>query len=243
MSDHDRASELLGVYALDALDMDEALLVELHVANCEICRAELDQHLETAGALGTVVESPPEELWERIATQLPATRPATVVDLSSARRAPRSRGWLLGAVAAAVIVVLALGWSNANTRAQHLQSDALSASFASSWRAALATPGHRVVELHASTGTKLATIVVTESGTALLSSTAMPALSSSRTYQLWIIDGHQPVSIGLMGAHPTKVTFAVGHVNNGATFAVTNEPAGGSIAPSAAPLASGVLGA
>ncbi len=50
---HSEASELLGVYALDALDADERVAVERHLAGCGLCRAEVAEHIEVAGLLSS----------------------------------------------------------------------------------------------------------------------------------------------------------------------------------------------
>ncbi len=247
MSDHDRVSELLAVYALDAVSHDESLLVELHVAHCEICQSELDQHFETAGALGTVVESPPEDLWSRIATQLPSSEPAgalaTVTDI---RRAPRRNRattpeWFAAAAAAAAVVVLAVSLNSANSNLSRMRSQALASGFAQSWNAALAAPGHHSVTLRTPNGAQVAKVVIAPTGAAYLSSHAMAALASDRTYQLWAVSTSGAVSIGLMGSHPTNVSFAVGKLLPGETIAVTEEPESGSVAPSSTPVASGVI--
>ena len=56
MISHEEASELLGAYALHAVDGDEVTEVEEHLDTCPRCRAELDGLREVAGALGTSVE-------------------------------------------------------------------------------------------------------------------------------------------------------------------------------------------
>ena len=48
-----RARELLAPYALDAVDPDEAELIERHLRECPRCSAEVVEHRETAGALAT----------------------------------------------------------------------------------------------------------------------------------------------------------------------------------------------
>lgn len=246
MSEHDRVSELLGAYALDAVDLDESLVVELHVASCDLCRDELDQHLETAGAIGTVVEPLPDDLWSRIATQLPATAAvalgATVTDIHSRTRRSRTVPTWLGVAAAVVAVaILAVSLNNANANVSRLRSQALASGFARSWSAALATPGHYRVALRTASGSKVADVLVEPSGAAFLSSHTMPALATGRTYQLWVVSHAGAISIGLMGQHPTNVSFAVGTVSRGDTIAVTEEPSSGSVVPSSAPVASGVV--
>ena len=48
---HEEVAGLLGAYALDALDSDEAALVEAHLRDCPRCSAELARHHEVAGLL------------------------------------------------------------------------------------------------------------------------------------------------------------------------------------------------
>ena len=67
---HEEAFELLAPLALDALDPDVRLRVDAHVETCADCRRELDELLEVATALGTTVETPPEDLWAKIASHL-----------------------------------------------------------------------------------------------------------------------------------------------------------------------------
>jgi anti-sigma-K factor RskA len=71
MMSHRQASELLAVFALDAVDDDEHEMIEAHLAECPRCRAELDAHREVAAALGNSVEPLPEGLWSSIAGALP----------------------------------------------------------------------------------------------------------------------------------------------------------------------------
>jgi anti-sigma factor RsiW len=67
---HEEAAELLGVYALDAMDPDEAALVEAHLEECPRCRAEVARHHEVTGLLANSGAEAPAELWDRIAGRL-----------------------------------------------------------------------------------------------------------------------------------------------------------------------------
>ncbi len=49
--DHEAIEELLGAYALNAVEPRESVLIEAHVARCPECKAELEQHLEVAALL------------------------------------------------------------------------------------------------------------------------------------------------------------------------------------------------
>ena len=65
--DHDGASELLGVYVLDACEDGEAAEVRAHVGTCEPCAAEVARLGELAGWLGaSEATSPADELRSRV---------------------------------------------------------------------------------------------------------------------------------------------------------------------------------
>ena len=65
--DHDGASELLGVYVLDACDDGEAAAVHAHVSTCELCTRELAVLGKLAGWLGaSEATSPSSELRARV---------------------------------------------------------------------------------------------------------------------------------------------------------------------------------
>ena len=65
--DHDGASELLGVYALDACDEAEAAAVRAHVSTCELCTSEVAVLANLAGWLGaSEATSPSAELRTRV---------------------------------------------------------------------------------------------------------------------------------------------------------------------------------
>ena len=65
--DHDGASELLGVYVLDACDESEAADVRAHVSTCEWCTREAAVLADLAGWLGaSEATSPSAELRSRV---------------------------------------------------------------------------------------------------------------------------------------------------------------------------------
>jgi predicted anti-sigma-YlaC factor YlaD len=70
VTSHDELAELLGAYALDAVEEDEARAVEEHLADCPRCRAEVAQHREVAAMLGNAGGVAPDAVWERIAAEL-----------------------------------------------------------------------------------------------------------------------------------------------------------------------------
>ena len=83
-----------------------------------------------------------------------------------------------------------------------------------------------------------AVIVVQPSGAAFLFNQGLPALPPGQTYQLWAMIDGQPISVGVLGADPATVAFSLDTAVTTRAFAVTVEPAGGSVAPTRAPVAS-----
>lgn len=262
MISHDDAIELLGAYALDAVEGDELVELEAHLATCPRCRAELDGLREVAAALGNSAEPLPDELWSNIAHQLGRDRsedeqvppmPKLTAPERSPFRAPspertrrtRSTVLFLGAVsvaACAVAVVLGIGLVRSQNNATGLQQDiARQRAVAQRTPAevALHTPGHRVVNLVDGSHVELARFVIVPGGRGYLVSSSLPALAGGQTYQLWGIAGHTSISLGLLGASPQGSTFTMAGAAGTSTLALTAEPNGGTVAPTGAIVASG----
>ena len=267
MISHDEASELLGAYALDAVDDDELTELEEHLASCPRCRAELDGLREAAGALGNAVESPTDELWGRIADGLgdhaeaseePPSMPELTIGAPSEPspfRAPssirtrrtRSNTLLLGAVAvaaSAVAVVLGIGLVRSQDNVDNLRHSVAQERAAASrtpGEIALHTPGHHMVSLVNAGHVEVASFVVLPGGRGYLVSSTLPALPSGQTYQLWEVGGPAPISLGLLGASPHGSTFTIAGAPSTVKLALTAEPSGGTVAPTGAIVASGTV--
>jgi anti-sigma factor RsiW len=255
---HDEASELLGAYALDAVDGEELEQLEAHVDSCPRCRAELDTMREVAAAIGQSVGPLPEGLWSGIVSRLP-DRPAEgesppmprlatrATDPSSSpprprpsHRRPRLVVAAIVAVAAALVVGgLSVALVRADNRANDLQAKSARQARASAVRVALATPGHDVVSLDSSSGASLARFVIVPDGRGYLLSSQLPALPGDRTYQLWGIFGNRPISLGLLGPSPKQATFTMASSAPARALSITAEPAGGAVAPSTPIVATG----
>jgi len=85
---HERATEetrqQAALYALGLLTQHEAHCFELHMEECDVCRAELARLLLASAQIGLAVseQEPPEGFRERLAARIDSTpRPAPVSDL------------------------------------------------------------------------------------------------------------------------------------------------------------------
>jgi anti-sigma-K factor RskA len=234
----DDIDELLGAYALDAVDDDERRVVDAYLAANPGARAEVDQHREVVTLLA-FGDDAPEGLWDKIVLSLDdpgAEAPAPGPELAKvlpARRPDRRRWWFGALAAAALVAVVALSIAL-------VRKDNTSPSLASAYTSAKADPANKTVLL-TTDGTTRATAVVEPSGRAFLDPTALPPLASDRTYQLWaLIEGESaPVSLGVLGPNPQLTMFGVsGPVQ---ALAITDEKAGGVAAPTKAPTIVGAL--
>jgi len=176
---HAEIQELLGAYALDAVDKETAALVEQHLAECVRCSVEVSQHHEVAGLLANSGGASPASLWDGIASQLDGSTPPSweglaerletgadrVVDPTDApptdavvvpitagarrRRWARGAGAVVGAAAAVLALVLGLQVHHLDNQVNALQSHP---SLSAAEQAALREPSTMVVPLRATAG-------------------------------------------------------------------------------------------
>jgi hypothetical protein len=236
---HVEVVDLLGAYALDALEPAELQAVDRHVQSCQACLAEVADHREVAGLLTPGWSKPPAGLWEKIAASLEEVPPplnlAPVIAMkpSPTRTLETSRRRSIGAGIAAMVAIAAvamigfLGMRVADDRGR-LQDYARGAhadQLTQSMNAALADPGARKVDLISTDGSRNAQAVVLPDGTGYLVRSNLPALAKERTYQLWALVGTSRISVGVLGPQVNVVPFKIG--TGVLALAITDETAGG----------------
>ena len=261
---HDEVAQLLGAFALDAVDSDEAEAIRLHVAECPRCASEVAEHWEVTGLIANAGVDAPPELWDRIAARIDDTRESArrPAPLRLAARSPapgrarwtarRRLAWSAGsAVAAAVAVVavlLAVQVGRLDQRVGQLAAASRQNGLEQAVQAALLDPSAHKVTLDGtggattgvsgpSTGARAGVVVVLPDGSAFMLNTGLPRLAADRTYQLWGVVGGQTVSLGLLGNQPRDVAFTVDPSAPVTVFAVTDEAAGGVVRPTHSPVA------
>jgi anti-sigma-K factor RskA len=258
---HDEIRDLLGAYALDAIDAAEHDAIEEHLVRCETCRAEVDRHRETAAMLSAAPGASDTDLWSSIADRLgeerpertgatPApflTRPAPVADLDAARAgrsARERRSWTVAVVASAAAVVLTLLAGVAvlqerrlDDRVAQLQREMVDDDLEQAAGRAALDPENSRVALRSTGDDSRVQIVYSPDGTGFVVPTKLAALPSDRTYQLWALRGDEAVSAGVLGADPKVVAFSAGDGVD--AFAITAEKAGGVAQPTNDPVVLG----
>ena len=223
MIDHDRYLDALGAFALDALPDDERSQLERHLATCHDCRREADELVAVVAEIPEAADlvQPPPALRSRIMAiveaEAAAARPAAETS------AAQGRGWWAALlrprsalVAACVLLLAGLG-----------AGVAINGSSGGRWDA-------EVVMADAS-----AELDVTD-GRATLAVRGMPPPPTGRVYQVWI-------QRGSAAPRPTQSLFSVdpsgaatvevrGRMEGVDAMLVTDEPKGGSRAPTRSPV-------
>jgi anti-sigma-K factor RskA len=210
-----RCGDDVAAYALGALEPDEAEAFRRHLADCPECRQELAGFEQVTEALppASARYEVPRALRKRVMSEVRAT-PKSAAAGPPARLAWASRPLLawsgaLAAVLVAVIVAVALS-SGGSSGARVIQ--------ASTGNAELRVTGaHGDLVVH-----------------------RLPELPAGRTYEMWVQRGSAPpVPTGTLFGVTSSGTAAVGvpgSLDGVSAVMVTQEPSGGSPAPTAAPL-------
>jgi len=248
---HHEAAELLGAYALDALEGDEQEQVERHVRDCRACLTELAEHREMAALLTPGWSAAPPGVWDRIASSLEEEPPplglapvsrsegrsGQVVPLRSARGFGLRAAAAVAAAAAVVIGLMGVKIVDDGRRLDRIAAGVHSEELQRTVNAALVDPGADQVTLRSEDGAWFADAVLLDDGTGYLVKHNLPPLSGDRTYQLWALAGTSKISVGTLGAAPTLSAF---HADGPVwALAITEEPAGGVVSSQNAPVVLG----
>jgi anti-sigma-K factor RskA len=234
----DDVRDLIGAYAIDAVDDDERRAIDAYLEQDADLRAEVGRLQQSATFLAHSGGPPPPGVWERLEAAIHESRgpgeappPRLVPRARPPRPTPR---WEWFAVAASIVaIVFAALWLV--DRDDGSSSGGSTSELAG---AAANAPGARHARLVDTDGTQLASAVVLPDGTGYLTS-VLPRLPAGRTYQLWGIDERDTVSLGVMGRDPNVVAFRAAGVPQ--TLAVTEERTGGVAVTANDPTAAGDL--
>lgn len=232
--------ELLGAYALDAVDDDERRRVESYLAINPRADAEVRQHREVATMLAFNGMDAPAGVWSRIEEAIGTTSaapdpgpelarimafPPPVPEQEPDQRSSRWSSltpWALGVAAASLLLVGVVG-------VMSVRDTDGGNPIETAFNAALDDRDSVTADLVADGSTASARGVIDQDGHGYVEATALPTLDSDQTYQLWGVLGGSGdvVSIGILGPNPELETFTIeGPVD---ALAITIEQAPGVI--------------
>jgi len=233
---------LAGAYALDALGEADRENFERHLLRCEACRAEAASLRDAAGWLAEpATAAPPSRLRGQVLAEAARTRqqPPPVRVTERVRRSWHGIGWRAPRLAVAIagvgmLLALALGTLLINTQHQLRVQEAHTREIA----AIMNAPDADIMTVHARTHGS-ATVVMSHAARALVLTTArLPALPSTKCYQVWLMGTHRIKSAGRLPPPKQGMTapMIVAGLAAGDRMGVTVEPAAGSTSPSSTPV-------
>lgn len=241
--DHQKFQELLGAYALHAVEDHESLMMQLHVDQCSECRSELDQHLDVVSLLSSTERFAPTALWETITNRIQDTTPVResgVAEKHSPTVVALKPNWLKRSAAIAAVLAIfstsviqtaRLNSINAELAVEQATVAALTEELRTPpFEAALAQARSngqgQLVNLGSQVSGSNAIIVLMPDGTGYLAEHTLQPLPADRTYQLWAIVDGKIISAGVLGPNPGVVPFRI-DPDGFAGFAITEESVGG----------------
>ena len=238
MARHAATRDLLGAFALGAVDAEEAATVRAHLATCAECQAEMAGLWTAVDSLPGMVEpmDPPPALRDRIAAVVmaepaspppaPAVAPAPAAPTPAPAIAPaepvshpirkpasfwsRATPW---AAAAAILLVLSAGLLVWNLRLQEQVREA-------------ATPVAETIALAPTDAAPEASGEVTylaDEDLFIVDVRDLPPLEADQVYEVWLIGEDGPEPVGVFD-QPTDQHAIVADRGQYETLAITLEP-------------------
>jgi anti-sigma-K factor RskA len=202
--------ELLGAYALDAVDADDRRRIEDYLAVNPRAASEVQAHREVATMLAFTGMDAPDELWGRITDEIgdqappPGPALASVMSLDEhprRRRLASAAPWVMTAAAVLALVFVAVG---------QVDDDAPDEPLAGAVETARADRDSLVTSLVADGSEVSAEAVIDQDGHGYVLARDLPTLSDEQTYQLWgVVENGDVISLGIFGPNPEIETFTV----------------------------------
>ena len=203
--------ELLGAYALDAVDSDERRRVEDYLAVNPRASAEVQAHREVATMLAFTGMDAPDDLWGRISDEIGEEAPPPGPELAKVmsfddhpkRRAiSRMAPWAVSVAAAAVVAFVAVGLAD--------RADAPNDPIARAVEVARADRDSLTTTLVADGSEASAEAIIDQDGHGYVLARGLPTLPDGQTYQLWgVVESGDVISLGIFGPNPEIETFTV----------------------------------
>lgn len=239
---HDELLELLPAYALGALSAEETAAVDAALRpgtdGADALRRELRAFEEVATQMASANPIvPPAAAKERLFARVSASKQATIPS------APRAPGWLVGALAASLMIAAGLAgytWSLRDTLTQ--REATLNAILEADRELRVA----RVVADDSTNGAGIQVFWNAKQQRGILHAFHMKQAPAGRAYQVWVLQDGKPVSAGVFNTdaegHAIVDDITVPASLTASTLVlITEEPAGGSPGPTTQPFMRGEL--
>jgi anti-sigma-K factor RskA len=209
-----RCGDDAAAYVLGALEPSEVEAFRAHLADCAACQKEVAEFEQVTGALPESATQfhVPKDLRQRVMSEVRATPKA-----QAARRKEPARSWRPAfvwggafAAAAVILVVVVVALSSGGSGTKTIQASTGSAELR-------VTHGHGDLIVH-----------------------RLPSLPAGRIYEMWVQRGSAaPTPTGTLFAVTSRGTASVGvpgSLSGISAVLVTQEAAGGTLAPTSAPV-------
>ncbi len=215
---HGEIQELLGAYALDAVDEAERALIDAHLETCESCRVEVADHRRLA------------ETMRRHASRVSPL--ASIEANGSARNggavaAQRRVGrWAVAVGTAIVVLVLGGVFVGGEIRFNDADARMKRIELLERVQLAAADPAAIVTTLRTPRGEAVLTVVSRPAGgDSYAMNGVLPILATGQTYQLWRVAAGGETPAVALGRTPQTVAFSLPSGVTGFILTVERVPA------------------
>jgi len=216
---HGEIQDLLGAYALGAVDDNERAIIDAHLQTCESCRIELDDHSRLAETLLRHAS--------RVSPLASIESNGSAKKNGDAGRERRVRRW--AAPVAIVIVAVILGgvFVQAEIRSDGLETRMQRIEVLERAQLATTDPAAVVTTLRTPRSEPVLTVVSRRAagGASYAMNSALPRLTGGRTYQLWRVDSGVITAAVALGPRPDATAFSLPSGVSGFLLTVETGPA------------------
>ena len=245
----------VGSYVVNALDPDELEEFEAHLAVCPTCTREVREFCETAAELSLLASAPPPPAALRgsilsaiseirplppeppaeaapaesappstVAVPAEAGRPVDELALRRQRRRTRVLGVLVAAVVAAAIALGGVVYTLVQGQQAQVAQQAAETEL-------LTAPDVQTYSATMKDGGQISFVVSRSLDRAMFIGKDLPSVGADRRYQLWTLEGQQPIPDNLLAGGGDRKEFFSETLDGVTGLAVSVEAAGGAQQP------------